>query len=90
MVDPRRRQAHLNLRKLKKALDAFDQWNNPNLGAFPVEEDQSNIPYICLGASDETENINSHPKKWMGKLLKNPPKDRAKLLCCLLNFLMPP
>ena len=90
VVDPRRRRAHVTLRRLKKALDAFNQWKNPKVGAFPVEEDQSNIPYICLGASDETENRKSHPKKWMGKTLKNPRKDRAKLLCCLLNFLMPP
>ena len=79
------------MRREKRALDAFDQWNNSELGAFPVEEDQSGIPFVCLGDSseNETENRRLHPKGWMGKELKNERIDRAMLLLSLLTFLMP-
>ena len=48
VVDPRLRYAQVTLRRVKRALDAFDQWNNSELGAHPVEEDQSGIPFVCL------------------------------------------
>ena len=48
VVDPRLRYAQVTLRREKRALDAFDQWNNSELGAHPVEEDQSGIPFVCL------------------------------------------
>ena len=60
-VDPRRRSTHKNLRRLKKALDALDQHLCPNMGAFPVEPDQSKIRYVCLMASDEEANVDAHP-----------------------------
>ena len=47
-VDKRLRYALVTLRRLKRAHDAFDQWNNPQLGAFPVHEDQRKIPLIGL------------------------------------------
>ena len=61
------------------------------MGPYPVQEDQSKIPYICLGDSseDETENRKHHPKKWMGKELKNDKVDGARTLVSLLNFLGP-
>ena len=92
VVDPRLMYAHLSLRREKRALDAFDQWNNREVGAHPVQEDQSKIPYICLGDSsdNETENRKHHPKKWMGKELKNNKVDGARSLVSLLTFLMPP
>ena len=34
--------------------------------------------------------MNAYPKRWKGRELKNSPKDTAKLLTCLLNFLMQP
>ena len=43
VVDLRLRQAQVALRKEKRALDAFDQWNNSEVGAHPVQEDQSKI-----------------------------------------------
>ena len=89
VVDPRRRQAEITLRRLRKALNAFDQWMCLLLGAHPVEKDHSKIPFICLGDSDEEANKRAHPDGWMGKMLKNSPIDRAKSLACLLNFLMP-
>ena len=69
VVDPRLRYAQVTLRRVKRPLDTFDQWNNPEVGAHLVEEDQSGIPFICLGDSseNETENRRLHPKKWMGK-----------------------
>ena len=60
-VDSRRRSTHKNLRRLKKALDALDQHLCPNIGAFPVEQDQSKIRYVCLMASDEEANVDAHP-----------------------------
>ena len=62
------------------------------MGAHPVQEDQSKIPYICLGDSseNETENRKLHPKKWMGKELKNNNVDGARSLVSLLTYLMPP
>ena len=92
VVDPRLMYAHLSLRRDKRAMDAFDQWNNKEVGAYPVQEDQRKISYICLGDSseDETENRKRHPKKWMGKDLKNNKVDGAKSLVSLLTFLMPP
>ena len=92
VVDPRLQYAQASLRRDKRALDAFDQWNNREVGAHPVQEDQSKIPYICLGDSseNETENRKHHPKKWMGKELKNNKVDGARSLVSLLNFLMPP
>ena len=89
VVDPRRRQAELTLRRLKKVLDAIDQWIYPLLGAHPVEKDHSKIPFICLGDSDEEANKRAHPEGWMGKMIRNSPIDSAKSLACLLNFLMP-
>ena len=91
VVDPRLRYAQVTARRIKRALDAFDQWNNPDLGAHPVEEDQSRIPYVCLGDSseNETEKRKTHPNKWMGTDIKNKRMDRAKLHVSLLNFLMP-
>ena len=91
VVDLRLMYAQITLRREKRALDAFDQWNNRELGPFPVYEDQSKIPYICLGDSseDETENRRHHPKKWMGKELKNNKVDGARTLVSLLNFLDP-
>jgi hypothetical protein len=73
VVDPRLRYAQVTLRRVKRAQDAFDQWKNPEVGAHPVEEDQSRIPYVCLGNSseNETENRKQHPEGWMGKELKN-------------------
>ena len=64
VVDPRLRYAQVTLRRVKRALDAFDQWNNSELGAHPFEEDQSGIPFVCLGDSseNETENRRLHPK----------------------------
>ena len=61
------------------------------MGAHPVEEDQSKIPYICLGDSseNETENRRLHPKRWMGKELKNNQVDGARSLLSLLTYLMP-
>ena len=72
-MDPRLRYAQVTFRREKRALDGFNQWNNSELGAHPVQEDQSKIPYICLGDSseNETENRRLHPKRWMGKELKN-------------------
>ena len=89
-MDPRLRYAQVTLRREKRALDAFDQWNNSELGAFPVEEDQSGIPFVCLGDSseNETENRRLHPKGWMGKELKNERIDGARLLLSLLTYLM--
>ena len=66
VVDPRLMFALITLRREKRALDAFDQWNNRDLGPFPVYEDQSKIPYICLCSEDETENRKQHPLCWMG------------------------
>ena len=51
VVDPRLKYAQVSLRRDKRALDMFDQWNNREVGAHPVQEDQSKIPYICLGNS---------------------------------------
>ena len=61
------------------------------LGAHLVEEDQSRIPFICLGDSseNETENRRLHPKRWMGKELKNKQVDGARSLLSLLTYLMP-
>ena len=75
VVDPRLMFALITMRREKRALDAFDQWNNRYLGPFPVYEDQSKIPYICLCAEDETENRKQHPLCWMGKELKNNKED---------------
>ena len=92
VVDPRLKYAQVSLRRDKRALDSFDQWNNREVGAHPVQEDQSKIPYICLGDSseNETENRKLHPKKWMGKELKNNNVDGARSLVSLLTYLMPP
>ena len=87
VVDPRLMFVLITLRREKRALDAFDQWNNRDLGPFPVYEDQSKIPYICLCSEDETENRKQHPLCWMGKELKNNKEDSAKTLVSLLNFL---
>ena len=92
VVDPRLKYAQVSLRRDKRALDMFDQWNNREVGAHPVQEDQSKIPYICLGDSseNETEKRKLHPKKWMGKELKNNNVDGARSLVSLLTYLMPP
>ena len=81
-MDPRLRYAQVTLRRVKRALDAFDQWNNSELGAHPFEEDQSGIPFVCLGDSseNETENRTLHLKRWMGKELKNKRVDGARSL----------
>ena len=89
VVDPRRRQAHLDNRRIKKALDALDRHLCPQLGPYPVT-DQSHITHVDLMASDEEANIAAHPRGWMGQEIPNPPEDSAKKLVCLLNFLMPP
>ena len=91
IFDPRLMHAQLSLRRDKRALDAFDQWDNKEVGAFPVQEDQSKISYICLGDSseEETENRKLHPKNWMGKDLENNKVDTAKSLVSLLTFMMP-
>ena len=72
-VDKRLRYALVTLRRLKRAHDAFDQWNNPQLGAFPVYEGQRKIPLISLmdSSENETEKRRSHPKGFMGTELKN-------------------
>ena len=88
-VDPRVMYALITQRREKRSLDAFDQWNNRHLGPFPVHEDQSKIPYICLCTEDETENRKRHPLCWMGKELKNNKEDSAKNLVNVLNFLDP-
>ena len=90
VVDPRRRRAELNLRRLRRALNAIDQWLCPLLGDHPVEKDQSKIPFVCLCDSDEEQNMRAHPKRWKGREIKNPSRDEAKMLVSLLNFLMPP
>ena len=61
------------------------------MGAHPVQEDQSKIPYVCLGDSseNETENRKLHPKRWMGKEMKNNQVDGARSLVSLLTYLMP-
>ena len=89
VVDPRLMFALITHRREKRALDAFDQWNNRDLGPFPVYEDQSKIPYVCLCTEDETENRKRHPLCWMGKELKNNKEDSAKTLVSILNFLDP-
>ena len=88
-VDPRVMYALITQRREKRSLDAFDQWNNRHLGPFPVYEDQSKIPYVCLCTEDETENRKRHPLCWMGKELKNNKEDSAKTLVNVLNFLDP-
>ena len=79
IVDERLKYALATLRRVKRSLDAFDQWKYPEVGAHPVEKDQSKIPYVCLGNSseNETENRRKHPKGWMGKDLKNARVDTA-------------
>ena len=81
-MDKRLRYALVTLRRLKRAHDAFDQWNNPQLGAFPVYEDQRKIPLISLmdSSENETEKRRSHPQGFMGTELKNKKRDSAKKL----------
>ena len=90
-VDRRLRWALVNLRRLRKAHIAFDQWLYPELGAFPVYEDQRKIKYICLGDSSENETAKrkAHPDGFMGTEIKNKKRDSAKKLLSVLNFLRP-
>ena len=88
-VEPRKRKTHLDIRRLKRGLDALDQHLLLQLGPFPVT-DQSHITQVDLTASDEDANIAAHPRNWIGQEIPNPPDDSAKKQVCLLNFLMPP
>ena len=87
-VDRRLRWALVNLRRLRKAHIAFDQWLYPELGAFPVYEDQRKIKYICLGDSSENETAKrkAHPDGFMGTEIKNKKRDSAKKLLSVLTL----
>ena len=88
-VDPRRSQAHLDMRRTKRAMDAIDQHLCAELQPYPVT-DQSDITLVDLMASDEEANIAAHPRGWRGREIPNDPEDSAKRLVSLLNFMMPP
>ena len=92
IIDERLRYALATLRRVKRALDAFDQWKYPEVGAFPVEKDQSKIPYVCLmnDSENETENRKNHPLCWMGTEIPNDKIDRARYLLDMFTYLIPP
>ena len=65
VVDPRRSQAHLDMRRTKRAMDAIDQHLCAELQPYPLT-DQSDITLVDLMASDEEANIAAHPEAGEG------------------------